>query len=177
MPSASRAGRKPRDEIIEREIKRRLASGEPITYRAVRSAVGGAPATIKRVLDKLNLGTDARGTAAREVQVRERLRDAGAKLAEADAYVRGAREAGVALAGELTGALTQVRDAHGILVKEIDVLRGLVRQLAHELAAQRPASDPLMEARLRRANADNGKMAERIEQLKRRLFEAGVEDP
>lgn len=175
MQAASRAGRKPRDEIIEREVKRRLAAGEPITYRAVRAAVGGAPATIKRVLDKLNLGTDARGKADREVQVRERLREAGAKLAEAEAYAKGASEVGAAIAKEITGTLSQVRDAHGILVKEIDTLRGMVAQLARELAAQRPASDPLMEARLKRANAENGKMAETIEQLRRRLFEAGVE--
>lgn len=176
MPPALQVGRKPRDDIVEREIRRRLAAGEAITYRAIRGAVGGSPATIKRVLTKLNLGTDARGQAEREVQVRERLKKAASTLAEAEAYVAGAKEAGAALTREITSALAQVRDAHHILVQEVDALRRLVAQLARELAAQRPAGDPLLEARLRRASSENGKMAQRIEELTRRLRETGADD-
>jgi hypothetical protein len=168
-----------------------MGTGEPITYRSIRAAVGGAPATIKRVLESLGLRTDARGKAEREIQVRERLREAGARLAEAEAYARGAKEASDAILKEISGALSSMRDAQLILLREIDALRGaqmtfareidalrgLAGQVARELAANRPAGmgDPLLEAKLRRATTEAGRMAQTIERLRKRLHEAGIE--
>lgn len=175
MTESSRPGRKPRDEIIKREVLRRLSAGEPVNYRAIMAAVGGSPATIKRVLTALNLTTDARGDAQREMETRERLREAGSKVQEAEAYVKGAKEAGEALAREITNTLATVRDAHGMLIREVETLRGLMAEVRRELAANRPAVDPLMDAKLKRAQSENGRMAETIEQLKRRLNDAGIE--
>lgn len=171
-----RPGRKPRNEIIEREVRRRLAAGEPITNRAIRAAVGGSPATITSVLVSMNLGTDARGNVEREIQLRERIKEAGDRVAEAEAFVKGAREAGELMAREITGTLSTVRDASAMLLRGLDELRSLMLSVKGELAANRTASDPLMEARLKKANAENGKMAQRIEEMKRRLHDAGVED-
>lgn len=175
MTDTSRPGRKPRDDIIKREILRRQTAGEPVTYRAIRAAVGGSPATIKRVLVSLNLSTDACGDAQREIQVRERLREAGSKVAEAEAYVKGAKTAGEALAREITSTLAMVKDAHGMLIREVETLRVLMASVRSELAANRPASDPLMEARLKKANAENGRLVETIDKLKRQLNDAGIE--
>lgn len=171
-------GRKPRDDIIEREIRRRQIAGEPISYGAIRGTVGGSPATIKRVLQRLGLLTDPRADAEKEWRAQERLRDAGAKLAEAEALVQGAREASVAMAREITGTLGMVRDAHGILIREVEALRRTMVEVKRELAAHRPAQvgDPILEAKLRQAHSENGRMAQTIEQLKRRLYDAGVED-
>lgn len=175
MAETKGPGRKGRDDIIRREILRRHDTGEPISYRAILGAVGGSPATIKRVMETINLEADARGDAQREHELRERLRQAGTKVQEAEAYVRGAQEAGAALAREITNTLSTVKDAHGMLIREVDTLRGLMAEVRHELAANRPASDPLMEARLKKANAENGRLAELLEQMKRRLNDAGVE--
>ena len=170
-----RPGRKPRNEIIEREIRRRLAAGEPITNRAIREAVGGSPATITSVLAGMNLGTDARGNVEREIQLRERIKEAGDRVAEAEAFVKGARETGELMAREITGTLSTVRDASAMLLRGLDELRTLMLSVKGELAANRPASDPLLEVRLKKANADNGAMARKIEDMKRLLNEAGVE--
>lgn len=175
MQETKGPGRKGRDEIIRREILRRMDAGEPVNYRAIMGAVGGGPATIKRVLASLDLGTDARGDAQREHELRERVRKAGERVAEAEAYVKGAKEAGEALAREITGTLATVRDAHKMLIMEVEALRAVMGEVRRELASNRPASDPLMEARLKKSNAENGKMAGMIEKLQRQLYEAGVE--
>lgn len=170
-----RPGRKPRNEIIEREVRRRLATGEPITNRAIRQAVGGSPATITSVLASMHLGTDARGNIEREIQLRERIKEAGARVAEAEAFVKGARETGELMAREITSTLSTVRDAHAMLMRGLEELRVLMGDVRSELAANRPSSDPLLEARLKKANAENGTMARKIEDMKRLLNDAGVE--
>lgn len=175
MAETKGAGRKGRDDIIRREILRRMDAGEKISFRAIMAAVGGSPATIKRVLVALNLGTDGRGDAQREHELRERVREAGTKVAEAEAYVQGAKAAGEAMAREITGTLSMVRDAHSMLIREVDTLRTLITEVRRELSANRPTSDPLVEARLKKAQAENGNMAAKIEQLKRQLYEAGVD--
>lgn len=177
MTTISRPGRKSRDELIRKEVLRRLDAGEPVNYRAIHGAVGGSTATIRRVLASLDLAGDARGNAQREIELRERVREAGTRVAEAEAYVQGAREAGEALAREITGVMGTVRDAHTMLLREIDTLRTLAGELRRELAANRPAQtgDPLLEARLRKAHDENGRMAATIEKLKRQMHEAGVD--
>lgn len=174
----SRKGRKPRDEIIRREVLRRLDTKEPINYRAIIGAVGGSPATVKRVLVSMGLAPDARGAAQHEQQIRERMREAHNMVESAEAYLRGAKESGDAIAREITTMLGMVKDAHGMLIREVETLRTVMGEVRRELAMHRPAQvgDPVLEAKLKKASAENGRMAQTIEQLKRRLHEAGVED-
>jgi hypothetical protein len=183
MPVITRRGPKPRDSIIEAEVSRRLKTGEPITFRSIREAVGGSPKTIKGVFIRLGVQTDAPGSFDRELQVRERLRHAGEQLSEAEAYFKGARESGESMAREITSTLATVRDAHTMLVRETDGLRTLMGEMRElmihvrrELAINRPptAGDPLLEAKLKKAAAENGRMAQTIEQMKRQLHDAGV---
>lgn len=175
MTENSRPGRKPRNDIIRLEVRRRLAAGEPLTNRAIRKAVGGSPSTISAVLSEMGLGTDRRSNIEREIQLREHIRMAGAKAAETEAQFKGAKEAGEAMAREIASTLSTVKDAHMMLMRGVEDLRALMVEVRRELAANRPASDPLMDARLKKANAENGKLVERVMELKRLLNDAGIE--
>ena len=156
-------GRTSRLETIKREIVRRRTVGEPVNHRAIRRAVGGSPATIKKALDQLGVGTDARGASEREEELRREAQEAKAHNRALQGALR-----------EFAATAALLNDARAGLMQAIDELRGLSAAMSKEMRAAKTQSDPLDAARIRSLTDQNGKLSMRLEAALRALERGGL---